>query len=385
MVKPVDDDAFITIIWSSLSIGTFILLLILILSIKNFFCKSSTKTKHATKKICNDRISMESVLKYLQIFHVSGYILCNISWILYWHILLNVTTLTSDQRLDYLIYTNAAATMSFAFGSLSFFSLLIFRLYSVFYQTEYQLPTYALVIWSFLLLLIFITYCLFIVDAFGDLDDDTFNNIVFPSLVILNMITGLSLIYAFGAKLWRLAMKMSINSMSEYKRYLTTTTAAKSTTFTYSRSNTKSLRTPTLSARTTMMDDSYQWVEYEVELDQKQIQLLKVIVKNALLGWISILVIQIYFIFQWVELNKRTHFGWDVWSWYLCTRWILRTVVMSVEIFCVYLSFSVNKKLFGCLCGKCAKYLQICCQLRMRKKMGSQRENEMSLLGAESY
>ena len=373
MVQPVDDDTFTRIIWSSLSIGTFILVLLLIFSIKNFFCiKSKTASQRIRRSrnfpsttICNDRIPVDAALKYLQILHVSGYILCNTFWILYWYILLNPTGLSSTQRSDYLVNFNVLANIFWTVGCLSFFSLLILRLYAVFDNTVYQLPNYAFIIWTVLLFLIFICYILFIVDAYGNLDDDTFNNIVFPSLVILNIITGLSLLYVFGAKLFKLAMQMSVHDMNQFS----------STNQGSTMTMTSDFRT-----RTTTKDESYKWVEYETQLDTKQINLLKAIAKNALLGGIGIMGIQIYFIFQWIELYKRTHSGWAIWSYYLCTRYILRATVMSIEIFCVYLSFGANKKLYGVLCGKCANRLQLCCQIRIKRKMDNANDYEFGLL-----
>ena len=378
----VDNDVlFTTSLWSSLAIGTFILILLLISSVKNFFCiaKDSkvSRKNHATHTICNDRISVEKLLKYLQIFHVCGYILSNIFWIIYWHIVLNVDTLTKNERDIYLSYSNTIANTFWAFGTLSFFLLLIVRLYSVFHGTEHKLPNYAFKIWFILLFLILNTYGLLIADNFIDWDDDTFNNIIFPALVILNMITGLSLIYTFGAKLFKLAMMISVSNLKEYSRFFETTTT------TTAKDSGHSIIDP---ARTATMDESYEWIVHETQFDTNQIKLLKVMVKNALLGWISIIVIQIYFIFEWVQLYKKWHYDWDVVIYYFCARWIIRAIAMCVEIFCVYLSFGVNKKLFACLCGKCANKLQICCQWRMKQKlMKPKRDNEIRLLTMDTY
>ena len=378
MVKPVGQQVFVTILWSSLAIGTFILVALLIFSLKNFFCdgqdSSGPKRNYPTRTICNDRISLEKLLKYLQIFHICGYILSNIFWIIYWNIALNTTALTTSEKSNYLNYTNSIANIFWAFGTVSFFLLLIVRLYTVFHQTEYQLPRYAFIIWSILLFLILITYCFIIADAYNDWDDDVFNDITFPILVILNMITGLSLIYIFGAKLFKLAMIISVSNLTEYRRFFETTTTETDI----------DSRIP----KTTITDStSYEWVVHETKyIDTKQVKLLKVMVKNALLGWISIIVIQIYFISEWIELYTKWHYGWNVSSYYYCLRWMIRTIAMSIEIFCVYLSFSVNKKLFRCLCGKCANQLQICCQWRMRQKLiNTTKDNEIRLLTMDQH
>ena len=213
-----------------------------------------------------------------------------------------------------------------------------------------------------------------------------------PSLVILNMITGLSLLYAFGTRLWRLAMEMSVSNINEFSASLQ---RAKSTTMTGTTStsgsgnekpsatDTTTMSTPIpMSYRNSNQDRVHEWSEYQkgTKLDIKQIGLLRVIAKNTLLGGIAIIVIQIYFVFQWIELYKKNHYGWDIWSRYLCTRYILRTVVTSIEIFCVYLSFGVNGKLFNLLCGKFANGLQLCCQVRMKKKIKAANDYELSLL-----
>eukprot|EP01084_Bolivina_argentea_P182124 314478_1 len=361
MVVPVDDDTFVIIIWTSLSLGTFILLILLIFSIKNQFCiKNKYETNISQHTICH--VPVSKLLKYLQLFQVLGYVLCNISWILYWHFLLNTPNLDSEKRMEYKNFLHVLAIIFWAISTLSFFMLLILRLWSVFLGTEYQLPNYAFIIWTVLLTLILAGYILFIVDVYEEkIDDDLFNDIVFPGLMILNIVTGASLLYAFGSKLFALAMKMSIHDINEYS----------------SRMSHKSM-----TAMTDKSDPSYQWVEYETSLDSKQINLLKVISKNTLLGGIAILIIQVYFGFQYVELYKKNHYGWDIWSYYLCTRYILRTVSMCIEIFCVYLSFAVNRKLFKLLCGKCQNRLQLCCQWKMKRKINNTSSTyELSLLG----
>ena len=128
---------------------------------------------------------------------------------------------------------------------------------------------------------------------------------------------------------------------------------------------------------------SHQWVEYERGLDSKQLNLLKLISKNTLLVGVAIFVVQVYLCFEWVELYKKNNFGWDVWSYYLCARWILRSVMMTIEILAMYLSFAANRTCFNFLCGGCQNGLQSCCQTRMKKTIRRKttvNESKQSLL-----
>ena len=131
------------------------------------------------------------------------------------------------------------------------------------------------------------------------------------------------------------------------------------------------------------MISGHQWIEYERGLDPKQLKLLKLISKNTLLVGIAIFVVQIYLCFEWVELYQKNNKTWATWSYYLCARWILRSLMMVIEILAVYLSFAQNRVCFNCLCGGCQTGLQSCCQTRMKqtiRRKTTVNESKLSLL-----
>ena len=203
MVQPVDDETFVRIIWISISLGTFLLLILFVLSIKNLFCRrqaASTRSRQLSKEICNIPIDKISHILF-SLFHV-GYITCNISWMIWWYILLEASdTLKPEQRAHFLQIFNTLSVILWALSTESFLSMLILRVHSVFHGTEYEVARWKFGVWALLLFLILVTYTLFvadILDVFDTMGDNTFNNLVFPTIIILNSITGISLLYTFG-------------------------------------------------------------------------------------------------------------------------------------------------------------------------------------------
>lgn len=128
MVQPIDDKAFIFIIWASLSADTFFQTILLILFIQKQFCaKHDVNNNPNESTVC--RLKSSKIIKYLQIVHILGYILCNISWIIYWHYLLNGTNSS-----HFLQFCNVSAIMFWTIRTLCFYLFLLLRLYSIFYS-----------------------------------------------------------------------------------------------------------------------------------------------------------------------------------------------------------------------------------------------------------
>eukprot|EP01084_Bolivina_argentea_P230861 389473_1 len=346
MVKPVDDTTFVAIIYTSLAVGTLMLMILLFCFVKNILLihKSQGDIKTVTIPIiCNMKIT--KIAKYLAIMSVSGYILCNACWISYWSLLLGYTPVRSIIKQTNLLSTSHALSILFwCIGCLSFLSVVIFRLYTIFHGTKYQSSKYVFFIYGVLLFILLLMYLSFIIDRYTDsINDNLFNNILFPSLIIFNLLIGISLMYLFGNKLFKLANEINNTvHISESK------------------------------ARTN--SPKYEQIDnkYECESDPKyikQINLLKIICKNTLLSFLALFPIQIYLCFQWTELYFKNNYEWNVWSYFLCCRWILRSIAMFIETLCLYLMLIDNNNLYNLLkCNKCQNILQKCCENVIKKE-----------------
>eukprot|EP01083_Nonionella_stella_P089796 250720_1 len=301
-VSALPDELWVPILWASFGVSTIILIYFWIFHFRNIFCVRPTEVTEVT-----GHTSLSKTLKYLHLSHVSAYIVANITWSIWWYLWLYAKEMNSEHKQILKHIFHVTSIIFGAVGNVAFLSIFVFKSYSVFHGTQYQIPRQVLYGWMTLLSFIFIAYVMFVVDIFVDIDNDLFNDMMFPSLVILNLITGFSLLYSFGSRLFTLAM---------------------------------TIRTPS----------------------SKKDQLLRLVSKNTLLGGVAVVVSQIFWCVEWIELYKKHHCKprWPIWSHFICLRWTVRAVAIVMETCCVYLSLAVNKGLFGRLCGKWEHRLLMC-------------------------
>ena len=70
-----------------------------------------------------------------------------------------------------------------------------------------------------------------------------------------------------------------------------------------------------------------------------------------------------------IYLHIRRAYNGDIVEHMHSSKWILRTMAISVEVICIYLSFGVNDGTYYKLCGKCQNKLHNYCQSVMVERM----------------
>eukprot|EP01084_Bolivina_argentea_P077073 139741_1 len=220
-----------------------------------------------------------------------------------------------------------------------FYVLLLVRLHSTFNLTSYALSKCSLYIYTMGILLLFLFWILYeFVFYTISVNVPTPSNIQSSGymcfiIVLCNIILGTVLVYSFNSRLFSL--------VTSQRRSISPSIA--------------------------VGNDMYNNEEtYEVELNPRQSRLIETIVKVSLLNTIAIIFFQILLIL-WglyeldiIENHSNTE---------LLIKQYIMSVSIFVEVFCVYLSFAFNARLYKCLCGRVHTVCHTLCSKTAKKEM----------------
>lgn len=313
------------LIFTSCGISIILSLIFLFLAIKMIYyqCYETNKT-------------MIFVLFGLFIIQIISYLISEISYIVYW-----ICIMLYFNKTPYALSIVLSQNLYIFFwivGNSSFNIILILRLYFTFYNTSYQVSKCIVLLIFVLISGLIITYICLMMEISSP--NITMSDVMIYSLLVLfNIIIGFCLMYLFLSNLFDVAVKQSVAVDVAYKRSF--------------------MEDDEINSKSSLTSFEFQ---------PRSIEMLQLIAKHTVLAISSIMIVQIYWIFEGIQQLYKDDDNINIWNYNLQTfqtlliiRMFMRCFAIFIEMFCVYLSFGVNANLYSYICSKChIKFEHIC-------------------------